>query len=115
MVETPCWSRRRSPSLGRKEQQRQCVVIIIPIPCPPHAVREKIKNRIEPRKKGGVEEVVLIFSFYFSLSYSNLIGNIFSKFLQAMSAFPMTWNENGKVVSFLPSNAGKKLQFIHTL
>jgi len=37
--------------------------------------RKEIGSKAEPEKKGGVGEDVLRLSFYFSLPYSNLIGN----------------------------------------
>ena len=51
-----------------------------PIPCPPVPLggrRERYGSEAEPRKKGGVGGRCFKISFYFSLSYSDLIGDKF--------------------------------------
>lgn len=62
-----------------------------PIPVPLHHRQEEGKKIwVVLRKKGEVGRRRLIFSFHFSLSYSDLISNKFNKFLWVRSGFRVT-------------------------
>jgi len=70
---------------------------ITTIPCPHaplRARRKKNRSEVEPRKKGGVGERCFKIWFYFSLSYSDLIGDelnsLFSPQVQSVLSVTVT-------------------------
>ena len=80
---TPRWSRGRARSSPPPEEEGAAKTrgeeptpapVLVPLRCWGEEV-EKIRSGVEPQKKGGVGGRCLKIQFYFSLSYSDLIGN----------------------------------------
>ena len=80
---TPCWSRGREWGvllLRRKELQRQCDELTATLIPRPRVLlwEEEVENlwvKLNPGRRERWREGVIRFSFYFSLSYSDWIGN----------------------------------------
>jgi len=82
---------RRLPPEGQGAAETTCdELTVTPIPCPPAPLggrRERNGSKAEPGKKGGVGRRCLKIWIYFSLSYSDLIGDEFNSLFSPGSVF----------------------------
>lgn len=75
----PCWGTGRVRRDFPLSEEGAAEMTTAPILCATEGRGDKeFGSEVEPEKRGGEGKMFLIFSFYFSSSYSDLIGNKFN-------------------------------------